>query len=151
MAGFAALRRPEGERGSFAIIVVFWSLIVMALAGLVVDGGLSITERQRAGDLAEQAARVGANDLDPDQLRQGIYQLAGDACTKAGDFIVASGLARGSAVCTPDGTTVSATGKTVPTIKVTVHIQYSPILVGMFYTGNMTATASANAHPEPGN
>lgn len=144
------LSRPQGERGSFTFAVVFWALIAMMLAGLIVDGGLSITERQRAGDIAEQAARAGANDLDPNQLRAGKYVLAGNACAQAKAVVTASGLSGSAATCDTSGTLRLATGQVVPTMTVHVRIQYSPILIGMIYSGQFVANADATAHPQPG-
>ena len=143
-------RRPLGERGSFTFAVIFWALIAMMLAGLVVDGGLALTERQRAGDIAEQAARAGANDLDPNALRDGQYQLAGDACDRARKVVNASG--GGGAVVTgcPIGSLTLPNGLVVPTMTVQVQIQYTPILIGMIYSGDFIANASATAHPQPG-
>jgi Flp pilus assembly protein TadG len=144
-------RRPRGERGSFTFAVVFWALIAMMLAGLVVDGGLSITERQRAGDVAEQAARAGANDLDQNALRAGRYVLAGNACTQAKAVIVASGLdASALTVCDTTGTLRLATGQVVPTVTVRIQVKYAPIFIGLVYTGDLTANAAATAHPQPG-
>lgn len=144
-------RRPHGQRGSFTFAVIFWALMAMMLAGLVVDGGLSITERQRAGDIAEQAARAGADDLDPAALRAGDYQLATTACAQATSIVTASGLAASAVTCGPYGTTKLATGQVVPTMTVHIRIQYAPILIGLFYSGQFIANAAATAHPQPGN
>jgi Putative Flp pilus-assembly TadE/G-like len=154
-APFAALRarahRPRGERGSFTFAVIFWTLMAMMLASLVVDGGLAITERQNAGDIAEQAARAGANDLDQNQLRAGTYQLLWpDACDKAQAVAVASGLDAAALTCDPPGTMKLVTGQTVPTMTVHVQIVYQPILIGLLYSGSFNANAAATAHPQPG-
>jgi Flp pilus assembly protein TadG len=144
-------RRPRGQRGSFTFAVVFWALIAMMLAGLVVDGGLSITERQRAGDIAEQAARAGAEDLDPNALRAGRYQLLmPDACDRAAAVGVASGLPAGAVVCDGIGTVTLPTGQVMPTITVKVTIPYTPILIGLVYSGTFVASTTATAHPQPG-
>ena len=66
--------------------------MAMMLAGLVVDGGLAISERQHAGDIAEQAARAGADDLDQNALRAGTYVLDPSACDLARNVVTASGL-----------------------------------------------------------
>jgi hypothetical protein len=145
------LRRPRGQRGSFTFAVIFWALMAMLLAGFVVDGGLAITERQRAGDIAEQAARAGADDLDPAALRAGIYQLDATACDQATHVVTASGLDGSAVTCGPYGQLKLATGQTVPTMTVHIRIQYSPILIGLFYSGQFIANADATAHPQPGN
>ncbi len=143
-------RRPRGERGSFTFAVIFWALMTMMLAGLVVDGGLALTERQRAGDIAEQAARAGADDLNPLLLRTGVYQLADDACAQATRVAVASGITGDAVTCGPQGTLTLPNGLVVPTMTVQVRIQYTPILIGMIYSGQFIANASATAHPQPG-
>lgn len=143
--------RPRGQRGSFTFAIIFWALIAMMLAGLVVDGGLSLTERQRAGDIAEQAARAGANDLDPNALRAGKYVLAAGACAQARAVAVASGLAASAITsCVPTGTLTLANGLVVPTMTVQIRIQYQPILIGLVYSGQFIANAAATAHPQPG-
>ena len=143
-------RRPVGQRGSFTFAVIFWALTAMMLAGLVVDGGLAITERQRAGDIAEQAARAGADDLDPNALRAGNYQLEANACDRARAVVTASGLDGTALTCDIFGQLTLATGQVVPTMTVHVRIQYSPILIGLVYSGQFIANATATAHPQPG-
>jgi Flp pilus assembly protein TadG len=143
-------RRPRGERGSFTFAVVFWALIAMMLAGLVVDGGLAISERQHAGDIAEQAARAGADDLDQAALRAGNFQLAGDACDQAKAVAIASGIDASAVTCDPPGSLRLATGQLVPTMTVHVRIRYAPILIGLVYSGQFVANADATAHPQPG-
>ena len=145
------VHRPSGERGSFAFAVVFWALIVMLLAGFVVDGGLAITERQRAGDIAEQAARAGAQQLNVADLRNGTLTIdEGAACAQAKAVAVASGVAGSAVTCGPFGSTTTSTNQVVPTITVRVTITYTPILLGLFYSPNFTANASATAYPQAG-
>jgi Flp pilus assembly protein TadG len=144
------LRRPRGERGSFTFAVIFWALMAMMLGGLVVDGGLALTERQRAGDIAEQAARAAADDLDQNALRNGKYVLAGDACNRAYLVGSSSGGAGAVVTCGPEGAMTLPNGLVVPTMTVQVRIQYTPILIGMIYSGQFIANASATAHPQPG-
>ncbi|MBS2961975.1 Tad domain-containing protein [Actinocrinis puniceicyclus] len=143
-------RRPLGERGSFTFAIVFWALVTMMLAGLVVDGGLALTERQRAGDIAEQAARAGADDLNPDLLRIGTYKLVDGACGRATAVAAASGVDANLVTCGPIGSVTLPNGLVVPTITVTIQIHYTPILIGIVYSGNFIANASATAHPQPG-
>ncbi len=48
----------------FAVAVIF-------LTALIVDGGNAMNARERAADIAGQAARAAANDISPATLRQG--------------------------------------------------------------------------------
>jgi len=68
------IRRPRSQClgddcGAISIILVLLAGALFGLAGLVWDGGRAITARQQAADLAEQAARAGANALDLNAIR----------------------------------------------------------------------------------
>jgi len=139
------------ERGSFTFMVVFWLLMTMVLAGLVVDGGLAITERQRIGDIAEQAARAAADDLNQDDLRAGTYTLADGYAHRCTDVATASGLEASSVTkCVQTGTITLRTGQVVPVVEVDMTFTYSPILLSLFFSTDFTANASATAYPQPG-
>lgn len=57
------------EQGAATVLLVLLTPAVLALAGLVLDGGTGLSARQRSADLAEQAARAGADRLDTSALR----------------------------------------------------------------------------------
>jgi Flp pilus assembly protein TadG len=150
------VRLPRGDRGSFTFAVIFWALMTMMIAGLVVDGGLAITERQTAGDVAEQAARAAANDLDQGALRGGVVAIdPGASCNAAKNLVNESVTAQHTVSCAgPFTSTVNGVAG-VSGITVIVTIQYAPILIGMFYEPpgpghTFTATASATAYAEAG-
>ncbi|GAB3886299.1 hypothetical protein GCM10027612_23150 [Microbispora bryophytorum subsp. camponoti] len=58
-----------GERGSMSVFVVLFSGVVFLLAGLLVDGGAAMNARLKAADIAEQAARAAADQIDVETLR----------------------------------------------------------------------------------
>jgi Putative Flp pilus-assembly TadE/G-like len=63
----------EAERGSAALFVAIFAPAMIFMAGLVIDGGAGLEAKQRASDIAEQAARAGAGQCDVALLRsQGI-------------------------------------------------------------------------------
>jgi len=102
----------DAERGA----VMFWVIPVMlglvAMAGLVVDGGNAIAARQHAADLAQQAARAGADALSPDSLHAAEpSQLTADpgAATTAADKVLAAGGVAGTVTIDGDSVTVSVT------------------------------------------
>lgn len=75
--------RPA-ERGSATVFVVFFAMAALALASLLVDAGNAINARERAADLAEQAARAAANTVDVTSLRSGTVAIdQGTACGNA--------------------------------------------------------------------
>ncbi|CAB4612537.1 unannotated protein [freshwater metagenome] len=53
----------RGHRGSLSAMSVCLVLSVMALVGLVFDGGANVNEYMRLSDIAENAARVGAQEI----------------------------------------------------------------------------------------
>ncbi|MFE3447437.1 pilus assembly protein TadG-related protein [Nonomuraea sp. NPDC059194] len=78
------------ERGSMSVFTVLFSVVVFLLAGLLVDGGAAINARLRAADVAEQAARAGADRIDVEHLRQtGLARLLGqdEVCARATEVI----------------------------------------------------------------
>ena len=62
-------RRHRSDRGTISIYVAFLAPAILALAGLVIDGGGALVAKQRAADQAEQGARAGANAIDIAVLR----------------------------------------------------------------------------------
>jgi|SRR5215475_2323347 len=63
------------EQGSVTVFVVFFTLVALALASLLVDVGNAVNAQERAADLAEQAARAAANAIDVADLRSGTVAI----------------------------------------------------------------------------
>ena len=130
--------KPTGDAGAISVIVVLLTGALFALAGLVWDGGRAITARQHAADLAEQAARAGANDLDLTVLR-----TTGADAVDAPHAIADA--CRYVTVAAPgSGCFATATGDAV-TVHVTTHTPTA--LLGIIGLSSLTthgyATASA--------
>lgn len=130
------------ERGSMSVFTVLFSVVVFLLAGLLVDGGAAINARLRAADIAEQAARAGADRIDVDRLREnGEVQLLGEAevCARAEEVLGAHGgdgvtLAR----CTVDGEQVA----------VAVRVPWTAFFLGAIGFPGAEMEAGATAAPE---
>jgi len=60
---------PSSEQGQVTSFVVVFSLTLLVVAGLVLDGGLLLNARQQASDIAGEAARAGAQAVDIGTLR----------------------------------------------------------------------------------
>jgi len=67
--------RHRDQDGSITAFVALLLVALMAMLGLVVDGGSALSAHQSAADEAEQAARAGAGALSVDALRTGSLQL----------------------------------------------------------------------------
>lgn len=59
------------ESGGASVFVIGMSVVLLACAGLVIDGGQALNTRARLADDAEQAARAGADAIDVVALREG--------------------------------------------------------------------------------
>jgi len=79
------------------VFVVFFTLVALALASLLVDVGNAVNAQERAADLAEQAARAAANAIDVADLRSGTVAIDQTrACTDALNLIHAYAAPAGS-------------------------------------------------------
>lgn len=90
----AARRRDRGAIGAFVAVI---ALPLIGLIGLVYDGGLALEGRQRALDLAEQAARAAANQCDLTVLRErSVCEItdatSGEARRQASDVVNVNGV-----------------------------------------------------------
>ena len=61
--------RQHPERGSVSVYVVIIAASLMLMAGLCVEGGRVLNARSTLADQAEQAARVGVQQLSMEKLR----------------------------------------------------------------------------------
>src|ERR1700729_3899360 len=55
---------PDGERGALSLMIVVLFVGLIALAGIVVDGGAKLAAYENAEALAQEAARAGATSVD---------------------------------------------------------------------------------------
>ncbi|SFB94467.1 pilus assembly protein TadG-related protein [Streptomyces aidingensis] len=143
--GVRAVRAGGRDRGSGAILVVLFAVVVLLLAAFVVDGGLSIASRERAADIAEQAARYAAQDINEDALRSGDGSVAPinfENCdANVAEFV--AGIELTSAEI--DGHDCRE-GAAANEVEVTIDVTYRPVFGGLlFQTLTVTGTATAEA------
>jgi len=90
-------RVAREQGGQVAILVVVMALGLLAMVGLVADGGLLFTARRDLQALADGAARAGAMAIDEQVLREsggGLVRLDPEAArARAEDYLAASGFA----------------------------------------------------------
>jgi len=139
-------RLRHDDRGSGAAAVIIFAVVFMGLAAFVIDGGLSISQRERAADIAEQAARYAAEDVDSGALRKGGTVNINDAdCTaRVRQFAQQSGLS---------GADLAASGCTAATaqqVQITIQLTYRPVLTGLFYDAPLQVHGTAKAEPLTG-
>jgi Flp pilus assembly protein TadG len=133
----------RADRGTLSLFVVLFTPVVVLLAGLLVDGGIAINARERAADVAQQAARAGANDLNVAALRSGTIQLEDPgACNVATAFVSKyTGIGATPGLCTY----VPVNGR--PGIKVYATVTLRSQLLGLIGIRTFTQTSYGEASP----
>lgn len=134
------LRRDGGEGGAAAVWFAILGMSLFMLAGLVIDGGLTISKREQAYDIAEQAARAAADQIDLAELRDS-NQIVIDpelACARAAEIIELTPDAEPFG-CDPDPGAVT----------VAVRITFDTTLLGIL-VDQFTVEGSATAEPQEG-
>ncbi|MFI1725999.1 TadE/TadG family type IV pilus assembly protein [Streptomyces sp. NPDC020489] len=136
------------DRGSGAGAVIIFALVFLSLSAFVIDGGLSISKRERAADIAEQAARYAAQDIDTEAL----YENEGgdapinyencDARVKA--------FAREMDMSAADIAGTHCVTADTQQVQVEVRLTYSPVFIGMFYGGDVIVHGQAVAENQVG-
>jgi Flp pilus assembly protein TadG len=129
----ADFREDRGSATAWAIGVV---LVVALLSGAVLDGGNAMAARVQALDVAQQAARAGANQLDLTALRDnGLVRLNPAAAQAAAEqFLRSAGVA---------GTATSSTTQ----VSVTVTRSQPTLLLDAIGVASISMTATATAVP----
>ena len=128
------MRDPD-ERGSISIWMVTSSFVMMMLVGLAVDLGGQVHAKQRAHDVAAQAARAGGQQVQAAPAIEGNF-LAIDtaAARRAAEEYLAAAHVSG---------TVTITGG--DTITVDVTDIYRPKFLSLLGIGDLTVTGEASA------
>jgi hypothetical protein len=98
---------PDNERGSVVAFVVLLVTCLMALAGLVSEGGAVLSAREAAMAEAEQAARLGAATVSPLALHKGEILDPGTAPVSAAEAYMKHAGHKGTVVIS--GSVVTAT------------------------------------------
>ena len=118
------------DRGSLTLFAVVLALGLLAMTGLVVDGGAKLTAQRRANHLAEQAARAGAHAVDLTVLRSGqAPTLASQAASSAAQrYLADAGEPPGQVVVRGDS------------IEVTVSRRERTLILGLVGIGQLEVT-----------
>ena len=132
---------PRGEHGAVAPLVAMMLLGLLALAALVIDGGLLFAERRDLQGLADGAARAGAMAVDEDVLREtGAVRLDPAAAQAAAERYLATTGVEGTVRIDAD------------TLSVTVDLQERrpTLMMGLLGVRTVDVAAHAVARPRVG-
>jgi len=127
----------DQDAGSITVLIVFLALSLVLVAGLVFDAGGALTDRQRAADIAEQAARYAADQVVP--APPGVTPLidTGQAQSAGLRFLAKEGV-HGSVQASPTQVTV------------TVTIEHHTALLSAVGQDPLTVTGTSTATPLSG-
>ena len=128
------MTRPEDDRGQVTPMVAVLAVALLVLGALVFDGGQILTARREANNLARQAARAGAQQLDVAQARVGDFTL---------DPVAAEQTAR--TFLADQGVTPTAVRVLGDRVEVTITLTQPTPLLSIVGIDERTVTATASA------
>lgn len=131
--------RLRNDDGAATLWMVFGTIIVFAVAGLVFDGGTLISGKRDTINDAEEAARAGAQAIDAGSVLAGTGPQLDPAAAiaRAEQFLATNGW---SGTATADNTSVT----------VTITRQQPMTFLQTFGLGERTITGTATARPQQG-
>lgn len=140
----------DRESGSATFIMIMWALVLWLLLAVVVDVGLAISQRERAADLADQAARAEAQNFQVTDLRKGTTALVDDPqCSLAQAYLgsaqVVASVHFGSASLDRSYGTNGCQFIGTDTVTVAVNVTYKPLIFDIFGVGTITVTQMGTA------
>jgi Flp pilus assembly protein TadG len=147
---WAARRAHLGDRGSGAGAVIIFALVFLSLSAFVIDGGLSISKRERAADIAEQAARFAAQDIDREALYENPDLNALGPINYENCNARVKAFAREMDMTGADIAATHCVAADAQQVQVEVQLTYSPVFTGMFYGGDVVVHGQAVAENEVG-
>ena len=124
------------------MFVIFFAMVALALASLLVDVGNAVNAQERAADLAEQAARAAANAINVTDLRSGNVTIdQATACVDAMNLIQA--YAQASQINA--AMTQPCTYPSPRQVTVYVSVTTTPVITAFFGSFTMKAHETACA------
>ena len=130
----SSARATTTENGSLTAFVAVLALALFVLVGLVVDGGRAIAAHRQAIDVAEQAARAGAEQLSLDSLRSnGSVTVDPAAAAQAAEQFLAVAGQQGTVLIAGQSVTVE------------IHLQSPTSILGIVGISSIPVSASATA------
>jgi type IV secretory pathway TrbL component len=127
--------RPPGERGSVTLMLLVLFVALIALAGIVIDGGAKLEQAENASAVAQEAARAGAGMVDQTRAYSTGSSTVDDAqAVAAAQQYLTAGDYQGT-----------VTAPTPTTIEVTVTMTQPTRVLSILGIDSMTSTGTATA------
>jgi Flp pilus assembly protein TadG len=125
--GMRQRRGADADRGSLTLMLAVLFVALLALAGVVIDGGAKLTAAENAAAVAQEAARGGAGPVKEETEDQAI--------AAANDYLSSAGYA---------GTAAQGPGN--DEIQVTVKVSEPTKVLSIIGIDTITATGRATAN-----
>jgi hypothetical protein len=143
--------RGRGERGSVTVFTAVFAIAVIFLLALILDGGSALNAKERAMDIAGQAARAAADTIDLQALRRsGVAVIGPGACAAAASLVKSYGRLLGHGLDKVTSTTMVSCAAPPGSGRATVLVSVAtaPLVPGVLTAFHESAQASAT--PECG-
>ena len=133
-----SMAAADRERGSFSLMLVILTVPLLALAGLVVDGGAKLSEAENANAVAQEAARAGAGMVNQtNAYATGNFTIDQNQAVAAARAYLASVAGQGfTGLATPVGT---------DSIRVKVSVTQPTRILSLIGIDTISSTGSATA------
>ena len=148
----AGARRPgkrasagcrDGERGSLTLMLAALSVALIALAGIVIDGGVKLRAAETADAIAQEAARAGAGIVNQSTAYStGTFVVDQSQAITAARAYLAAAAHGGMADASVRGA-VAAQGR--DSIRVTVTVTEPTSVLSIIGIDSMSSTGAATA------
>ncbi|HEY7144807.1 MAG TPA: pilus assembly protein TadG-related protein [Streptosporangiaceae bacterium] len=132
------LAPDDSERGSLSLMLVLLTVSLLALAGLVVDGGAKLNAAENANAVAQEAARAGAGMVD-----QGTAYSTGTFTVDQSQAVAAAQAYL--ATVASQGFTGSAAPAGAQSIRVTVSVTQPTRILSIIGIDTVSGSGSATA------
>jgi Flp pilus assembly protein TadG len=133
------MRGPlEDDRGVVTLMLVVFALALLLSVGLVVDGGVKLRAVQQADQVAAEAARAAAQQID----------VAGVQAGGAPRLRTADAAAAGQAVLAAAGATGAVAPRADGSVEVTASITRPTVFLGLVGVAEVTGSGRATADLE---
>ena len=128
------MRSPRDEGVVTAFVVIF-AMVLIFMCGLVLDGGRTLVAYRESRNVADAAARAGAQAIDEEAIRNGSAEVLDDqlAHQRACAIVAHSGFA-----CGTDATVLTADNSVTVTLQKDVDMW---LLTGVTSTLNVDGSA----------
>lgn len=129
------------ERGSLTLMLAVMFVALLALAGIVIDGGAKLTAAENATAIAQEAARAGAG-----MVSQSTAYTRGSFVVDQNQAIQAAEQYLSQPSVTGEGYRGSVTREGTQSIQVTVTFDEPTRVLSIIGIDQVTGTGTATAH-----